>query len=321
MSLEFTTTEITHLAVDAIVIPCSPHAVITEGMNDAIYHAGNPSLFTARQKIGALPFGRAALTPAFDLPAKSAIHVAIPPYQSHNLDALQRAYTAIFHLAKTNHITTLALPLLGYLTQGYPYPVALTVLLQSLMQSSDVDDLRIKLIYPPSHRPIDWQSLRTYIATLLIENNTVSTATYSNALYESKTPAAYRLQSRIHQELTEQLAKCESGFSSKLLSLISESGQTDPVIYKKANIDRKLFSKIRNNPDYQPTKSTALAFAIALELDITTTNDLLRTAGYTLTHTSRRDIIVEYFILQKTYDIFCINEALFCFGEPSLGSN
>ena len=93
----------------------------------------------------------------------------------------------------------------------------------------------------------------------------------------------------------------------------------DSEVYKRANIDRKLFSKIRSNPSYRPSKATALALAFALELDLDATRDLISRAGYSLTHSSRADIIVEYFIVTGNYDIFSLNETLFAYDLPILG--
>ena len=120
--------------------------------------------------------------------------------------------------------------------------------------------------------------------------------------------------------LEELLKKTDAGFSETLLKLIDRTGKKDAEIYKKANIDRKLFSKIRSNPAYKPSKPTAVAFAIALELDLEETRDFIGRAGFALTHSSKFDIIVEYFILHENYDVFALNEMLFAFDQPLIGA-
>ena len=123
----------------------------------------------------------------------------------------------------------------------------------------------------------------------------------------------------VPEDLEQFLKQTDAGFSETLLKLIDRSGEKDSAIYRRANVDRRLFSKIRSNPGYRPSKATAVAFAIALQLNVNETNDLIGRAGYVLSHSSEADLIAEFFIKRKNYDIGQLNEVLYARDLPLLG--
>ena len=137
---------------------------------------------------------------------------------------------------------------------------------------------------------------------------------------DGRAKASEKAPRKTTRSLADLVNEVDDTFSEALLRLITAKDKTDPEIYKRANIDRKHFAKIRKNPNYQPSKATALAFAVALELNLDETKDFIGRAGYALSHSSKADIIVEYFIEREEYDIFTINETLVAFGQPCLGA-
>ncbi|MCL2153046.1 MAG: macro domain-containing protein, partial [Oscillospiraceae bacterium] len=137
---------------------------------------------------------------------------------------------------------------------------------------------------------------------------------------EKASPKVFAAQS-IGQSLDDLVGNLDEPFSTTLLRLIDSTGRTDAEVYRRANIDRRLFSKIRSNENYAPSKSTVLAFAIALELTLDQTDDLLERAGFALSNSRKFDVIVEFFIQSRNFDIFEINQVLFSYDQPLLGEH
>ena len=141
---------------------------------------------------------------------------------------------------------------------------------------------------------------------------------------ESVSPEMFRANlaaaAPVQRSLEDVVKNVSETWSESLLRLITERGYTDTEVYKRANVDRKLFSKIRSNKDYQPKKNTAVAFALALRLNLDETKDFLRRAGYAFSPSSKFDLIIEYSIEHGVYDLMLINGALFDHDQPQLGA-
>ena len=151
-------------------------------------------------------------------------------------------------------------------------------------------------------------------------HNSINYSTLSGVL---RLPSYWKAEKAARERVRELLSIFhmeDMGFTEALLRRIDASGKKDSVIYKRANLSKQHFSKIRNNPHYKPTKPTAIALAIALELDLADTRDLIGRAGFALTNSSKFDLIIRYFIQQRNYNIIEINMALYEFDQPMLGA-
>ena len=248
-------------------------------------------------------------------------------------EQLASCYRTSLALAQAHECETVAFPLISSGIFGYPKDQALRVAADTIGQFLLGSDMTVYLVifdrkaYQISGKL--FADIAEYIDDHYVDAHTdtrrerlrgsFDLQSQPLSVYEDAAPQ-YASASVASGNLDDLLAHLDAGFSEILLKLIDRSGKKDSEIYKKANVDRKLFSKIRNNPDYKPSKSTAIAFAIALELNLDETRDLIARAGYALSASSKFDVIIEYFIGRKKYDIFEINEALFAFDQSLLGA-
>ena len=241
-------------------------------------------------------------------------------------EQLASCYRTSLALAKEHCCETVAFPLISSGIFGYPKDQALRVAVDTIGEFLLHNDMTVYIVifsrtaYQISSKL--FADIAEYVDDHYVDAHTDSQRERLRrmSVLESRTLSADAAAAPMAVGgLDSLLAHLDAGFSETLLKLIDRSGKKDAEVYKKANVDRKLFSKIRNNPDYKPSKATAIAFAIALELSLPETRDLIARAGYALSPSSKFDVIIEYFIMQRDYDIFKINEALFAFDQSLLG--
>ena len=329
MPLEIVRNDITKMSVDAIVNAAKESLLGGGGVDGCIHRAAGPELLQECRTLGGCRTGEAKITKAYRLPCQYVIHTVGPVWNggSHGeRELLVSCYRTSLALAKEHGCETVAFPLISSGVFGYPKDQALRVAVDTISEFLAENDMTVYIvIFDRAAYQIGnklFADIAAYIDDHYVDAHTDSRRERMRrmGIVESRMLTAYEDAPMATSGLDEALAHLDAGFSEMLLKLIDRSGKKDAEVYKKANVDRKLFSKIRNNPDYKPSKPTVVAFAIALELSLPETRDLIARAGYALSPSSKFDVIIEYFIMQRDYDIFKINEALFAFDQSLLGA-
>lgn len=329
MPLEIVRNDITKMSVDAIVNAAKESLLGGGGVDGCIHRAAGPELLQECRTLGGCRTGEAKITGAYRLPCKYVIHTVGPVWNGGEYgerEQLASCYRTSLALAKEHCCETVAFPLISSGIFGYPKDQALRVAVDTIGEFLLHNDMTVYIVifsrtaYQISSKL--FADIAEYVDDHYVDAHTDSQRERLRrmSVLESRTLSADAAAAPMAVGgLDSLLAHLDAGFSETLLKLIDRSGKKDAEVYKKANVDRKLFSKIRNNPDYKPSKATAIAFAIALELSLPETRDLIARAGYALSPSSKFDVIIEYFIMQRDYDIFKINEALFDFDQSLLG--
>ena len=353
MPFQIIRNDITKVEADAIVNTANPEPVVGGGTDYAIHKAAGPELLIARKEIGGIEVGHSAATPAFRLPAKYVLHTVSPVCidgRHREEELLRRAYDAALQLAEKLGCRSIAFPLMAAGTYGFPHDLALSAairaftdyLLDHEMQiflvlfnakafgiaGSIFDDLKSYIddnyaaerneeeYLIDGNRPLN-VSRRDRVRTELrrrrrMASEEAGSFSHADSALSSEMPAAAPLS------LEDVLRQKEKTFSEYLLDLLKERSGKDSEVYKRAEVSKQLFSKILNNPNYQPTKSTVIQLAIGLQLDLAQTQKLLGKAGYALTRSSRADLVVQYYIERQIYSVSFINEALYDCNLPLL---
>ena len=336
--------DITKLHVDAIVNAANTELQMGGGVCGAIFNAaGADMLQNACDSLAPIQTGEAVITQGFNLPAKYIVHTAGPVYRDGKQGEetlLRSCYTNSLELAAKYKCESVAFPLISSGIYGYPKADALRVATDAIRCFISEHDIEVSLVVFDKEAVVVSEELLGAVESYIDEHyvqarktprpevlgakrETLSDAEMMNLSMPMPVIAEMAYQPKMGVSAAAKLdvlvGNLDEPFSTTLLRLIDSTGKKDSEVYHRANIDRRLFSKIRNNMEYMPSKPTVLAFAIALELTVDQTRDLLERAGFALSNSRKFDVIVEYFIQSRKYDIFEINEVLFSYDQPLLG--
>lgn len=345
MPIKIVRNDITKIECDAIVNAANSTLLGGGGVDGAIHKAAGRELLLECMTLDGCKVGQAKLTKGYNLPCKYVIHTVGPKWRGGNNGEkalLESCYTESLKIAKENGFESVAFPLISSGVYGYPKDKALKVAVDIISGFLLENDMLVYIVVFDKASFQISENLFNDIATYIDDKYA---SQYSDRTFEMrriqenfgesvqlsdecvlaetnilKTDESVPLCTKATVSLEEAVNCIDESFSEMLLRKIDEKGMSDSDCYKKANIDRKLFSKIRSNPHYKPSKTTAIAFAVALELSLDETKEMLMKAGFALSHSNKFDIIIEYFILHKNYNIFEINEALFAFDQSLLGA-
>lgn len=327
--------DITEMKVDAIVNAANTGLQMGGGVCGAIFRAaGAAQLQTACDKLAPIQTGEAVMTPGFNLPARCVIHAAGPVYQPQNKAQSERmlraAYTNALKTAVEHQCESIAFPLISSGIYGYPKEEARAVAVSAIRDFLADHELDVTLaVFDKAAFSLSRKRLGA-VESYIDEHYVKAREAGRRTLVREKRSVSYDAEACLAAEraaaapgapssLDTLVGNLDEPFSQMLLRLIDAKGMSDVDVYKRANLDRKLFSKIRTNRGYMPSKRTAVALAVALKLSLQETGELLERAGYALSHAVKFDVIVEFFIVQGRYDIFEINEVLFAYDQPLLG--
>lgn len=342
MPFQIIRNDITNMRVDAIVNTANRHPTVGTGTDYAIHEKAGPQLLEERRRIGYIPRGQSAISPAFGLDAKYVIHTVGPRWNGGDRGEellLRSCYDSALRLAWENDCHSIAFPLISTGNYAFPRSRALQIAIRACGTFLQEREMDIYLVvfseeaFRLSKKLSD--SITSYIDRHYVEEKHLEE--YGDPcppyafdeiddpfldilkLAFSYTAADTSTKADAFVTIEESLRDLDAGWSETLLRLIWASGKEEPEIYNKAFSNGKHFHKIRKDRNYRPTKQTAVAFALALELDLDTAQDLLGRAGYTLSNSSKFDLIIKYFIQHKNYDMFEINEVLAAFDQKTLG--
>ena len=336
MPIQIVRNDITKMRVDAIVNAANSSLLGGGGVDGAIHRAAGRELLEECRTLGGCPTGEARITGAYKLPCRYVIHTVGPVWHGGGYGEkrlLSACYRNSLLLAQQHGCASVAFPLIFSGAYGYPrqqaFQVAMDAIGEFLLTHDTGDDMTVYIVVFGKESVAISAKLFAGIQQYIDDNYVDAHTDFRRERMRARqatmerfaaAPEPPMMAKTCSDSLEDALAQLDESFSQMVLRKIAEKGMKNSECYKKANVDKKLFSKISNDVHYKPKKPTALAFAVALELSLAETQQLLMKAGLALSHSEKFDVIVEYFISHGQYDIFTINEALFFYDQPLLGN-
>lgn len=326
MPLEIVRNDITRMSVDAIVNAANESLMGGGGVDGAIHRAAGPQLMEECRALHGCKTGEAKLTRGYRLPCRYVIHTVGPVWRGGGhgeRELLTSCYRNSLELAKQYACETVAFPLISAGVYGYPKAQALQIAIDIITQFLFENDMTVyivvfsKDVFEVSSKLFN--DIAAYIDDVYVEAHTDPAESMRRRMQSQYAFEDCCAAPAVVFHLNDMLSQMDESFAEMLIRKIDEKQITDAECYKRANVDRRLFNKIKNNPGYKPGKQTVLAFAIALELSLEETKDMLMKAGFALSRSNKADIVVEYCLLNGIYDIMEINQVLFQLDLQPLG--
>lgn len=348
MPFEIIRQDITKICCDAIVNPTNTELLPTGGTDAAIHKAAGERLLEACRAIESIKLSEAVITDGFDLPSKFVIHTAAPHFDNSKISAelLYDCYKNCLNLAHSHNLKSIAVPLIGAGTQGFPKDMVLRVALSAISEFLLCSDMHITLVVFNKEAFVLSTKLFSDIEEYIDDNYAAryserqrrhsrrASRIFPCAPAAAKSPTLKEASFRLEDSFSTCESSCpeenfsdienfltlDESFSLKLLKLIDAKGMSEVECYKKANVSKQTWYKIMNDKNYKPNKKTVLAFSVSLELTLEETQTLLSSVGFTLSESSLFDVIIMYCLRRGIYDIFQIDSVLFKYDQETLFS-